>query len=809
MQGTLQATMQPTQMGTFARFAASVPVDTSNYLDFPIVNAAMKAKTKELFCMDKLVYDFTSSTCRLEKATSLTQQDFGATADGRWDKAAVDAWRGGEAVRLVKLYSQVGTGKEHTYANKPTIITAGGVVVRHGCDWNSTTEQLTRSNTDGAVGIPYSTNIFGETVNSGINLSTGEVHCLFSPNLRKRGQITSQPSALSPSSAAECMWSYTLSSTNFMNSRLCAGGSTQYHTRNGTGAGGTAQNFTGENLGFTLKANMGRVWSVRMDGTNWSRYESTGLQDQVALSAGNITANATFTNGTLRTGRREDTATDYANGLFYCIIVTDLLTDIERTLLHSRITLCAQQHLITPLATIKGYWDEWVDFRNTNPSTGVLVGDKGLLTLNHQTTGSPTFTYNYTVPNLGIAGRRSATNNTSNNYIATNTYFGDQHTGSFFVFGTNETPNATGIMGYWHNDGSASQSNAGTYTLGIGRDHNAPRLLLCASNAKDTARYTEAYGMTDSAGGQISQSMCKYGYKLTNGDWNSEEAVTAAATITAYGLSQAVAIGDLLTTNAHYPSGVDCVIDSVDTTNDAIVSAAADAIALGRGGKVNGARVQFTTTGTLPAPFATTTNYYMRIQGAGTNEGRRTFFATASDAQNNINRIDITTTGTGTHTMRIMAVYNVTTLTGGASAPPTPGNKNYPGYSTALVYPLSGQGVANAGSTQLLIADFAKPASYNLNDPLATREPLMKKATARLYASPFMGAPLGHYDGDIALAEGNASVVHGDGTGVIRNGNTQANNRVGTDIIWGFKAGSNLTFEQKQRFRLNLYKAFV
>jgi hypothetical protein len=751
--------------------------------------------------MDKHVYDFTGNTCRLEMATSLTQADFGFTVDGRFDKAAVDAWRGGEAVKLVKLYSQVGTGNEHTYANKPTVINADGTVTRHGCDWDSSTEQLTRSTTDGAIGIPYATNIYGETASSGIDMSTGEIHCLFSPNNRKTSGTVYDPPALGTSNTTEAFWSYATLSNNYIYSRLSAGTSLFWEARNGIGAGGTDQTLTTSLVSAKIKKNQGRVWSWRMDSTAMARYENGIRQYTTNLSAGNITANATFTNGTFRTGRREFSNSSYPAGLFYCIGVTGLLTDIQRTLIQARITACAQQHLITPLATIKGYFDEWVDFRNTNAGTGVLVGDNSLLTINHQTTGSPTFTYNYTIPNLGLVGRRSATDNADNNYIATNSYFGDQHTGSFFVFGTNET---NSITGFWHNDGASASSTAGVFTLGIGRDHNAPRLLTCALDSKDPNGYTNGgYGFFDnSAGASISQAHCKYNWKLSNGEWYAEASNGILATATAYGLSQSLAIGDLVTSNASYPSGVDCVIDSIDTTNNLIISAAADSVAAGRGGKIKGARVQFTSTGALPAPLATATDYYMTIKGEGSTQGQRKIYPTYADAAAETNAVDITDVGTGTHTMRIMAVFNVTTLTGGASKPPTPGFATYPG--SDLGYNFSG-----SGSLQLLIADFAKPAAYDPAADLAAREPYMKNATARLYASPFLGAPIGHYDGDTALYEGNASVVHGDGTQVIRNGNSQGNNRQGTDIIWGFKAGSNLTFEQKQRFRLNLYKAFV
>lgn len=56
---------------------------------------------------------------------------------------------------------------------------------------------------------------------------------------------------------------------------------------------------------------------------------------------------------------------------------------------------------------------------------------------------------------------------------------------------------------------------------------------------------------------------------------------------------------------------------------------------------------QFTTTGTLPAPFALNTTYWIVRQSATTARVAPTFV----DAKNSTGLIDITTAGTGTHTM--------------------------------------------------------------------------------------------------------------------------------------------------------------
>lgn len=63
----------------------------------------------------------------------------------------------------------------------------------------------------------------------------------------------------------------------------------------------------------------------------------------------------------------------------------------------------------------------------------------------------------------------------------------------------------------------------------------------------------------------------------------------------------------------------------------------------GSHGWTTGQAVTVSTTTTLPAPLVAATYYYVRSTGAAT----LTLHPTATDATNNTNRIDITTTGTG------------------------------------------------------------------------------------------------------------------------------------------------------------------
>jgi len=73
--------------------------------------------------------------------------------------------------------------------------------------------------------------------------------------------------------------------------------------------------------------------------------------------------------------------------------------------------------------------------------------------------------------------------------------------------------------------------------------------------------------------------------------------------------------------------------------------------------------VRFTTTLTLPAPLAVLTTYYMRGIPASLVSpvlDKYTLHLTRADAENNTNIIDLTTGGTGTHTVTRLAKSHVT-----------------------------------------------------------------------------------------------------------------------------------------------------
>lgn len=95
-------------------------------------------------------------------------------------------------------------------------------------------------------------------------------------------------------------------------------------------------------------------------------------------------------------------------------------------------------------------------------------------------------------------------------------------------------------------------------------------------------------------------------------------------------------------------------ITSVGTSSVVTVVAATDIFTTASGDNVlteTGTQVTFTTTGTLPAGIATTTTYYFIFQSSTT-------FQVASTYANAIagTEIDITDTGSGTHTVNVSAI---------------------------------------------------------------------------------------------------------------------------------------------------------
>lgn len=82
------------------------------------------------------------------------------------------------------------------------------------------------------------------------------------------------------------------------------------------------------------------------------------------------------------------------------------------------------------------------------------------------------------------------------------------------------------------------------------------------------------------------------------------------------------------------------------TFTPADVNTVAEVITVTGNNYITALPVVLTTTGALPTGLSPSTTYYVRVVGSTLS-----FFASASDATNNINRIDLTTTGSGIGTI--------------------------------------------------------------------------------------------------------------------------------------------------------------
>jgi len=109
------------------------------------------------------------------------------------------------------------------------------------------------------------------------------------------------------------------------------------------------------------------------------------------------------------------------------------------------------------------------------------------------------------------------------------------------------------------------------------------------------------------------------------------------------------AVAMLVDLLGYYPRNNLTVTGDVATINSATFTADAgtDRITHAAYDSANFTKVQFSTTGTLPAPLAPATSYFTRRFSAGVSDVYPSF----ADAVAGTNKIDLTTTGTGTHTM--------------------------------------------------------------------------------------------------------------------------------------------------------------
>lgn len=519
----------------------------------PPIDTATASKVQLAFGFDQLVESFSGDTVRLVRVSDSAESDFGFDATGRFDTSAVCTWAAGSAVKLKQFYDQVGTGEVHSYGTQPTFMDASCGVTRFGTTWSSTDGQLSRSN-QGGVGVLYDgATISGSTTTSGITTASGlEVHILASPNTRKVGSGITDPAGLSPDGNRAVFWEYYVAANRYLQNRLSDGGYLDIGRFYTSGDGGTnitlnnntTNGATGTIDNSALKKYQTHVDTIAISGTVVKRYRYGAKTMERAMNAATQTAFGNLTNGTLYTGVGGPGFAYYADYLFGGIIVTDTLTDYERYMVQAKLTALAQQHLLIDVATLTGYFDEFVDFRDANAGTGQVAGRNGLLTIQYDTTGSPTTDYSYTSV-LGVKGVRNPDNaNNDNTFAATDNYFYDAQQATILTF---TVPEQSGIFDIWSMNPTTDANGyaSGTNGLSIGVDHAQPRLIVDVDDTLDTNGYAGSYGYTDNC--TFSQGNMKYGEKLVIGDWQPPVVTSADCTLGAPWSSRFIASGSTIT----------------------------------------------------------------------------------------------------------------------------------------------------------------------------------------------------------------------------------------------------------------------
>lgn len=515
-------------------------------LDAP-VDSGISTKTQQAYGFDRMVDGYIGNTATLQRASDSSQQAFGCDSSGRFNMATVQSWAGGSNVTVVNFLDQKGSGKLLSAVGSVPFITSSAVT-RFGTTWDTSTAQLTLSATDGGVGCRVEGGTYFQLTSSALAASNGlMVHMLASALQRKKPTNDStDPAGLNGNTTGDCWFSYGLSTTNNFSYELTGGVYLHRVRRIATGAGGTDQSLT---TGGRMKQNSLFVHSSYTN-ANTGLYGYGRRLVNATTSAGNVTANSTFSNGTFRIGRRYSGATGEAstpgNLLFGGVIITETLTDLELYKVQAKLTTIANQHRAASLEDLQGMFDEYVDMRDINVSTGVVVGKQGKLTLNFNLATSfggksPDWTLQNTISYFGLQGVKSNDDtNYANTFVAADNYFADVQTGTMVVLAhrdpTGNSANYATDLGQWLADGTNAPPNISgpaqntDFSKGLGFHHAHPNMYTKAADSLDPNMKTGTTPWGDQ-GGKVSQPMAKYFFNTSNGGWQAPKTSDQDVTI--------------------------------------------------------------------------------------------------------------------------------------------------------------------------------------------------------------------------------------------------------------------------------------
>lgn len=520
----------------------------------PVIDSATASKTQLAFGFDQLVEGYSGNTVRLKRTSDNAEEDFGLYSDGTFHLIAALLWATGTDASIVKFYDQKGGAKELLAMSGGSASTlpfiTSGAVTRLASSLNKTNGALTLSTTQGGVSCDISGGKYLELTSSGLAASSGmTIHLLMTSQQRKKAANNlTDPAGLSANATGEVYCSYGLGTTNAFEYMATGGNYLHRVRRIATGASGTDQQITGG--AHVVKASSLQIASVYTNGTNTGAYSFGKQYLNASTSAGNATANSTFSNGTFRVGRRypgqSGESTTYANIYFGGVIITETLTDFERFKVQARLKQVAYQHRRKSVQTgILDNVDDIVDWSEVDSGTGVVTGKNGNVsfTINTGTTiggDSPAWTLDDACADWGINGLRSTgTTNLANGFVASTNYFMDTYAGCMFNLERRTSPgnDLCQIMASGSNTSIAGlKAAAGTnddWGIAQGYHHAEPNFYGRVYETVDTTDKTGTTAWGDEA---LDQARGKYLFNVPHsGPDHADGSISTAGTVVSEG----------------------------------------------------------------------------------------------------------------------------------------------------------------------------------------------------------------------------------------------------------------------------------
>lgn len=559
--GNATLTVYATESGKSESAGAACTATVNAVLALPTVVPASMTRVTRVYAFDRVVEGYTGNTVRLRRATDNVEQDFGLNALGYLDIPAIHTWRAGSAVNFVWFIDQEGSNVTHPNANLtyPQFMAADGSMSWLGTNRDENTGVLSLAPGTGAPGLRLDTALL-RTTNSGLTTNNGvEFTYLYTCLDRVIGNIADAAS-LGGITTRQAIASYGTSADNRLLWQFNNGTSPERLSHQGaaTGAGGAAVTF-GTQTSLKIKRFAQRIVSFGVHPTMTASGALTGGPGQQYLytrgqmafngsNAANIAGLPAMANGTMETCGEVFSTRAAARIILGAIIVSETLLPAERQLLQCRLNEYGQRHKTATLAQMESWWDERVDFRNVNIATGRVSGTQNKLLLDFNQAAGNNWNLQAVDPQSGFGGVECPVGqgtNPLNTFLATTNYFSDAREYTIAFLGRGYHNNINIWMSL--HDPTITDSDARP-VIYVGHDHTDAVFGASVSPTLDPDGISGDYGGGDGNLGTISQPMGKYGHKLSNRQWNSNNVtVTTAFTFKPEYGGQTFNVGDTLT----------------------------------------------------------------------------------------------------------------------------------------------------------------------------------------------------------------------------------------------------------------------